>query len=105
MNNRKKYFANKLNSPISLLIIEDDINKIKDVVTIENVNNVIFEPLGLTPIHVAIMVNSNSIIRYLLELGADINKTNKNNMDCNELAVRYNNEYPRILDEFIKLNK
>ncbi len=51
------------------------------------------------------MANSNSIIRYLLELGTDIHITNKNNMDCNELTVRYNNEYAQILDEFINLNK
>ncbi len=45
MSNRKKYLANKLNNPVSLLIIEDDINKIKDIITKENVNNIIFKHL------------------------------------------------------------
>jgi len=102
MSNRKiGYFKKKINTPLAHLIMENDVNKLQDVITSSNVNDIIFEPLGLTSIHVAIMTNSNDVIKYLLEIGADIHKTNVNCMDCNELAVRYNQEYIKILEDYI----
>ncbi len=87
------YWKNKIKEPIAHLIMNNDVDKLVDVITINNLNNIIDEEHRLTALHIAVITHANNVVKYLIELGADINIENKNKLNASELAIRYNNEY------------
>lgn len=87
------YYKNKIREPIAHLVIENDVVKLIGVITKDNVNNTINLEYGYTALDIAIITHANNVIKYLIELGADIEFKEISKLNPCELAFRYNNEY------------
>lgn len=87
------YYKNKFREPIAHLVIDNDIEKLIGIITKNTVNNVINVEHGYTALDIAIITHANNVIKYLIELGADIEFKEVTKLNPSELAIRYNNEY------------
>lgn len=88
----------KKNHEIDLLlyICTNNFDMLTKVINKDNINSVIDIENGNTPLHMAIIMNNNKIIRYLFELGGDLMIENNNEEDCLDLLLKFNN--PLLFD-------
>lgn len=88
----------KKNHEIDLLlyICTNNFDMLTRVINKDNINSVIDIENGNTPMHMAIIMNNNKIIRYLFELGGDLMIENNNEEDCLDLLLKFNN--PLLFD-------
>lgn len=87
------YYRNKITEPKAHLIMENNVEKLIDIITKDNINNVINLEHGYTALDIAIITHANNVIKYLIELGANIDFKDDPKLNPSELAYRYNNEY------------
>tara|TARA_A100001015_G_C14992000_1_gene714387 strand:+ start:965 stop:1429 length:465 start_codon:yes stop_codon:yes gene_type:complete len=88
----------KKNQQIDLLlyICTNNFEMITKVINEENINSIIDIENGNTPLHMAIIMNNEKIIRYLFELGGDLMIENKNGEDSLDLLLKFGN--PLLFD-------
>jgi len=88
----------KKNYEIDLLlyICTNNLEMVSKVVNKDNINSVIDIENGNTPLHMAIIMNNENMIRYLFECGGDLMIENKNNEDCLDLLLKFQN--PLLFD-------
>jgi ankyrin repeat protein len=98
-SNKYNSLKKKFNNTICDYIIDNDLNKIKELINKNNIDDIIYEEEQLTALHIAIIVNSNNIIKYLIDMGSDINKKNKKEYDSKDLAIRYNLKFFDLLHQ------
>lgn len=102
MNHKLELFKNRFNNHICHMIMQNDVELIIELINRDNINNSIYDD-NLTALHIAVITNSNKIIPYLLENGANVKIQNKNELDCFDLAVRYDNrEFLSLFKNFYK---
>jgi ankyrin repeat protein len=87
------FYRNKLPEIEANIVMDNDINKLINVITKDNVNNIINDEHGLTALHIAIITHANNVIKYLIDIGADTSIENKTKLSPIELANRYNNKF------------
>lgn len=103
MFNHVKYntlTTNTTNSDIMTAIITNNLNKLKTLINKNNVNIIINNENNYTSLHYAIMLTDNiNIIKYLLELDADISLTENRGLNSYDLSLKYSS---KIIFEYIK---
>ena len=88
----------KKNHEIDLLlyICTNNFEMVTKIINEENINSVIDKDNGNTSLHMAIIMNNDKMIRYLFEIGGNLMIENKNNEDCLDLLLKFQN--PLLFD-------
>lgn len=88
----------KKNYEIDLLlyICTNNFEMVTKIVNEENINSVIDKENGNTALHMAIIMNNDKMIKYLFEIGGNLMIENKNNEDCLDLLLKFQN--PLLFD-------
>jgi hypothetical protein len=74
---------------IKTAIYDSNKNSLENLITEANVNSLIDIKKGLTPLHVAIKIGDESIIQYLLDMGASPNIKTSSGEDAIDLSIKY----------------
>jgi len=78
---------------IIVAIVTNNLNKVKELVTKSNVNQVIDTKNKYTSLHYAITLPYNDITQYLLDLGADPKIKQNEGFDSYELSLRSSKKF------------
>lgn len=100
MNNDLKgkttYFSfNNIGNSNDILynIITDNYNELIKLVTRDNVNKVIDNKNGYTPLHYAVKMNNDQMIKLFLSLDAEPSIKTKDGKDAFDIGLKYQNKY------------
>lgn len=86
---RVAYLSKSESSDILYNISIDNLNELKTLITVENVDNIIDTKNGYTALHYAIKLNHDKIIDFLLKMGANPNIKTYDKQDSFDLSLRY----------------
>ena len=78
---------------ILFAIVTGNLNQLKELININNINNVIDELNGYTSLHYAAKLKFNNITKYLLDNGADPHINQLENKNSFELAIDSHTSY------------
>lgn len=85
---------NRINADIMYYISINDFQEFKNIMSIkENINRIIDNTEGYTPLHYAIYRGRDNMIKYLLDLGVSPDTKTLNGDDAYTLSVKYGNNY------------
>lgn len=101
-NTIRKNVNNTKNDILYAVLVRDRV-RIGELVNNTNVNNIIDDVNGYTALHHAVRVRGNdSIIRYLISIGANPKLKQNENKDAIDLSIEAN--YRFLIDELLKKN-
>lgn len=94
----------KRSNDLMYFIMINNLDKIKqlNLVNRSNVNNIIDTKSKSSALHYALQLHDNSIINFLLELGADVNQQNSFNKNALDLSLDY---HKKSVFDFIIVKK
>jgi len=86
--------SNRINADIMYYISINDFQEFKNIMSNkDNINRIIDNTEGYTPLHYAIYRGRDNMIKYLLDLGVSPDTKTLNGDDAYTLSVKYGNMY------------